>query len=453
MKHKSKILALVMIFSLIFSSFLQALAAPKSKRSTAPAAPSSISASQITETEITLNWSRVRKVSGYKLYIAENIDSNYSLIATTTSTSFKVTGLKPNTDYWFFVKSYKSSSDSADSKHIKATTLAPALPPEEPVPPVDTESAKLVLGFTTYYYSGDKSSYNSLVNNSQLIDEMAAAAYSIDGQGNISGLVPTEQITYSNDNGITSLALVANNFDGSIAKTLLESAENRKNFINNLIIELEKYNFKGVNIDFEGVYYYDRNFYTTFLSELYNTLNPLGYIVSVSVPAKTSDSPTNSWSGAYDYAQIANFADQIIIMTYDEHYPGGSPGPVASINWFQKVAEYAASVIPKDKIILGTAAYGYDWSQNGTKAYSINGMYNLAASYNAEIKWDSTSQCPYFNYTDSTGIYHTVWFENSTSLSYKLDVVNNMDLKGIGIWRLGIEDADYWTTIKTKFNK
>lgn len=107
----------------------------------------------------------------------------------------------------------------------------------------------------------------------------------------------------------------------------------------------------------------------------------------------------------------------------------------------------------KRKIILGLAAYGYDWSSNGTKAYGINGIYNLATNNNATILWDDVSKSPYFNYTDASGINHSVWFENDKSISYKLDLVNNYNLSGIAIWRLGLENTDYFNTIKSKLNK
>lgn len=460
MKNIRKIFSLLIVFILLFSSTIQISA--KGRRSRLPSAPSNLYVSTVTDSEVTLKWSSVRKVSGYKLYMAEQYDANYSLMAESNSTSYTVSGLKENTDYWFFVRSYNYAGESADSIHIKVTTEASQVVvdppveeplPEEPTDPVDEAASKEVLGFTTYYYNGDKSSLNSMMNNNTILDSIATVTYSVDGLGNVSGLIPTEQINYANENGMELLALITNNFSGSVAKTLLESSENRANLINNILNELQTYNYKGVNVDLEGVYGSNREHYTALMSELYNKLNPLGYIVTASVPAKTSDNPNFSWSAAYDYAQIAKYSDKIAIMTYDEHYPGGTPGPVASINWVQQVIDYALTVIPKEKILLGTAAYGYDWSESGTKAYSLSGLYNLAANNNAEIKWDSISQTPYFNYTDSTGVYHSVWFENSTSLAYKLDIVNNMDLKGIAIWRLGLEDADYWTTIKTKLNK
>lgn len=316
-----------------------------------------------------------------------------------------------------------------------------------------TSAVKKVLGFTTYYYSGDTSSLNSMKANTGTIDEIATQTYQTDGNGNITGMVPANQLTYANSNGIITLAMVQNNFDGNIAKAVLESTANRQALEKNILNALKINNYKGVNVDLEGVYYYDRSYYTAFVKELYNLIKPLGYTVTIAVPAKTSDSPTSPWDGAYDYAALANYADQIEIMAYDEHYPGGTPGAVASIGWVENVIKYAATVIPSQKIILGVAAYGYDWYSNTTKSYSISGMYNLAAANKSTVMWDNLSKTPYFNFIDASGISHSCWFENNQSLGYKLDLVNTYNLGGIGIWRLGLENSDYWTTIKTKFNR
>lgn len=230
-------------------------------------------------------------------------------------------------------------------------------------------------------------------------------------------------------------------------------SDNRQALINNIVTNLKAKGYKGVNVDLEGVFYYDRSYLTTFMSELYSTLHAQGFYVTIAVPAKTSDSPTAAWNGAFDYAALSNYTDQVVLMTYDEHYPGGTPGAIASIGWVENVIKYSITVIPKEKLLVGTAAYGYDWSSLGTKAYGITGINNLVLTYGAVINWDSVSQSPYFTYTDAAFISHTVWFENAQSLGYKLNLVNFYNLAGIGIWRLGLENSDYWTTIKTKFNR
>jgi spore germination protein YaaH len=376
------------------------------------------------------------------VYRATPNDSNYSLIATVTTNSYKDATLTPNTKYWYFIKASNSYSVSSDSVHINFTTLQ-----------TQSTVGKLVFAYATYYYSGDTSSYNSMVANTQTIDQIATDTFVTDSYGTLSGLIPSQQISYANSNGIKPLAMITNNFDGNIAKTLLESPTNRQTLINNTLNALKVNGYKGVNVDLEGIYYYDRSYFTAFMQELYNTLHPQGFDVTIAVPAKTSDSPNASWSGAFDYAALSTYSDKIVLMTYDEHYFGGTPGPIASIGWVENVIKYAITVIPKDKILLGTAAYGYDWWQGGAKSYTMSGIYNLASTYGATIQWDDTSKSPYFNYLDSTGLSHTVWFENAQSLNYKLDLVNSYNLSGIGMWRLGQETADYWTSIRTKFNR
>lgn len=431
---------ILLIMTLLLNSQFALAAKP---RSSVPTAPTGLTTSNISTSSITLNWSSVYGASGYYVYMATPNDTNYTKIATVTSTSLIKSGLTANTNYWFYVSAYNRYGTSPNSIHVTAATLT-AIP---------STTKKQVLGFTTYYYSGDTSSYNSITANTSTMDEIATQTYNTDSLGNISGLIPTNQITYANSNGIKTYAMLQNNFDGNIAKSVLENQVNRQALENNLLNAIKANGYKGVNVDLEGVFYYDRSYYTTFVQELYNLLTPQGYSVTLSVPAKTSDSPTNSWSGAYDYAALSKYSDQIALMAYDEHYPGGTAGPVASIGWVENVVKYAITVIPSEKIMLGVAAYGYDWSSNGTKAYGINGMNNLAVANNATIKWDDISKTPYFNYTDASGIAHSAWFENGQSLGYKLDLVNSYNLNGIAIWRLGLENADYWTSIKTKFNR
>lgn len=444
MKIKKSITALIALFMIVIFNTQFVMAKPNNS---VPSAPSGLTASNISTSSITLKWSSVTGASGYYVYMATPNDSNYIKIATVTSTSLIKSGLTTNTKYWFYVAAYNRYGTSLNSTHISAVTL------QAPSTTTTTSTKKQILGFTTYYYSGDASSYNSMTANTSTIDEIATQTYNTDSLGNISGLVPTNQLTYANSNGIKAYAMLQNNFDGNIAKSVLENQTNRLNLENNLLNAIKTNGYKGVNIDLEGVFYYDRNYYTTFVQELYNKLKPLGYSVTLSVPAKTFDSTTNSWSGAYDYAALASYSDQIAIMTYDEHYPGGTAGPIASIGWVENVVKYAVTVIPKEKIMLGVAAYGYDWSTNGTKAYGINGIYNLASTNKASVMWDDVSKSPYFNYTDASGIAHSVWFENNQSVNYKLDLVNSYNLNGIAIWRLGLENTDYWTSIKTKFNR
>lgn len=304
---------------------------------------------------------------------------------------------------------------------------------------------KQVLGYTL-----NSSAYNIMVANTGTLTEIANATWSIDGLGNLTGSAPLDQIKYANSNGMKSSLMISNNWDSSIAKAVLENPTNRSNLQNNILNALKTYGYTGVNIDIENIPSSHRSYLTAFMTEIYNLLKPLGYQVTIAVPAKTSDSIYSNY--AFDYKTLANYSDYIMLMAYDEHYPGGTPGAIASINWVTNVVNYAVTVVPREKLILGLAAYGYDWTSTSTRAYSINGIYNIANSYGATVVFDSVTKSKYYKYVDSTGVSHTVWFEDADTISYKLDLVNNNNLLGIGIWRLGLENQNYWNMINSKLN-
>lgn len=108
----------------------------------------------------------------------------------------------------------------------------------------------------------------------------------------------------------------------------------------------------------------------------------------------------------------------------------------------RQVLDYAVTEIPRAKIQLGLSNYGYDWPlpfvQGTTKAQSISNQraIELAVQYGAVIQYDEEAQSPHFQYTDSTGILHQVWFEDARSLSAKLRLIAEYGFMGAGIWNV-----------------
>jgi len=316
----------------------------------------------------------------------------------------------------------------------------------------NSKLGKIVLGYYTEDYPKDRLSYDSLNANALLIDAAAMFNYTFDENGYLSGQL-TNDIKTASQKGVTCLALVHNYtgyFNGALAYNVLSSSKKRKNLEYSILYLIKKQGYKGVNIDIEGLPPAARAAYTAFLWELRQLFAPYGYILTVSVPAKTRDDPYNSWSGAYDYREIGKAADLVCIMTYDEHWPGGHPGPIASLPWVQKVLDYAIAVMPRPKILMGIPAYGYDWSAAGTKTVRWRDAKELAARYGGG-GWDNYSCCPYFIYYGKDGQRHEVWYENKYSLKIKLDLAKNYGVAGIAFWRMGFEDESFWQTVVEKF--
>jgi len=110
--------------------------------------------------------------------------------------------------------------------------------------------------------------------------------------------------------------------------------------------------FDGVQVDFESISRDDAEAFFGFLADLKAAL-PAGKKLSIAIPART-----RLVADAYEYSRIAAIVDRMVVMAYDEHWSGSSPGPVASLPWCAKVANYARSVVDAGKLIMGLPLYG-----------------------------------------------------------------------------------------------
>ncbi|MFB3162438.1 glycosyl hydrolase family 18 protein [Neobacillus sp. 179-J 1A1 HS] len=238
-----------------------------------------------------------------------------------------------------------------------------------------------------------------------------------------------------------------------VASNILNNDKNRNVFIQNLQNEINQFKYDGINIDMENLYLKDRDSFSLLIKKLSDALHSDGKVVTVSVPANTGDSRANPWSPWFDYEKLGLYSDRLMLMTYDEHNPRTTPGSSASVNWTEATIRYALKHgVPPSKILLGIASYGWDWDTkaNETLYSSYAMLMSQKTKYQAKVIWDSRSQTPYFSYVDEKHHSHQAWFENSHSLRFKLDLVEKYNLRGIGIWRLGLEDPKYWTTIPEK---
>src|SRR5699024_5104208 len=103
-------------------------------------------------------------------------------------------------------------------------------------------------------------------------------------------------------------------------------------------------------------------------------------------------------------------------MTYEWGNSAGPPPPGSPINEVQRVLVYAISVIPSDKILMGQYLYVYDCTlpfvqgESFACAISPQPANAIAREREAQIQIDETAQAPFFNYVDTEGLEHIVWF-------------------------------------------
>src|ERR1700687_3951282 len=169
--------------------------------------------------------------------------------------------------------------------------------------------------------------------------------------------------------------------------------------------------FRGLMVDFEAFPASGQPGYVALLKELSSDLHARGMKLYVSVPAH---------NGEFDYPAVAAAADGVVLMNYDEHFPGAASGPVASQVWFVQNLNFAKSVIPQDKIICAIANYGYDWVLKPKKgslppevhdaSVSVQEAWLAARDSEEDVNFEDDSMNPHFSYLDELSLRHDVWF-------------------------------------------
>ncbi|WP_392486772.1 glycosyl hydrolase family 18 protein [Haloimpatiens sp. FM7315] len=260
-------------------------------------------------------------------------------------------------------------------------------------------------------------------------------------RNNVKMLATIHNLLY--ENGGTSLAK-------ELVSKMLSSFKTREKFIENTLKLVKEYDLDGVNIDIEDVYLEDSEKLSMFYKELSSKLKYYGYYVSAALPSRISDKPFNPFSDPFDYGSIGKEVDEAVIMLYNEHgWPGSGPGPVVSIGWMEKVIGYTITKMPREKIVAAVSVFGFDFNLNTkkNKYVTYNMAMDLAKKYNKNIVFDEKTKTPTFSYVDKKGYIHEVWFENTESLKYKIDKAYEMGIKGVALWRLGMEDMGIWSMI------
>jgi spore germination protein YaaH len=269
---------------------------------------------------------------------------------------------------------------------------------------------------------------------------------------------------------------VVTQFNGDDIVAFLNSPKAQKQFLSVLDTIILAYPISGINIDIEpsGIEITDelRDNYVNFISFLRQHLNTTYDKVPLTIDMYASASSNEQ---IWDIPRLAPLVDHIIVMAYDYHRRSSvQAGPVAPIfggekSWDSDISHHLkeyVSLVPPDKLLLGIPFYGYEWQTTDRSAQSptypetgatatldrVTKILDQKKQLQVQEYWNDQALSPYLSYVED-GKTYLIYYENPRSISYKLDLVNQLDLAGVAIWALGYEGEDrvLWDVINQKF--
>ncbi len=237
---------------------------------------------------------------------------------------------------------------------------------------------------------------------------------------------------------------------GSIWEMIAEP-DVREFHIAQIVTLVERMDYDGIDIDYEGFPLFTRDDFSTFIETLSAELHARGKLLTIAVHAKTQDASPYDGAAAQDWTRITPAVDMFTIMTYDYTNRNEPPGPIAPTEWVREVLAYAASVTDLHKVRMGLHAYAYSWLRDNPPATTITwqAAQRLVETYELEIMRETDMEA-HIEFKARGLPRQTIYFADSAGIEYKVNTVlaDFPELGGVAIWGVGGEDPDIWGRLR-----
>ena len=324
--------------------------------------------------------------------------------------------------------------------------------------------------------------------NLDLIRDISPFWYGLTGETSIKDkyalgkyTTPIEQvISRLKANNLILLPTITDDNPKLVLANLLANPSSRTNIVQTIKALVLKYNYDGIDLDFETFYTQDgRSSWATlkpnwiaFIKELSTALHDQGKLLSVTTPPDFAPETKRAGNSVFSWAEIGPLIDRLRIMAYD--FSTTAPGPIGPLPWSEDAVKYAVTQMPASKVFLGIPGYGRDWITKvegvcpkdfassvvvGAKAAVVmREALTLASSNNATPTYNSTHAESTFTYkktyvdpTNSASFCtasRTVWYPDERSYTARTNLVGKYRLGGVAVWTFGMENTAAIATIR-----
>ncbi len=287
------------------------------------------------------------------------------------------------------------------------------------------------------------------------LDEVSPEAHRIGPFGDVLSVAregaPASAMTVLRDTGLAVVPSVSNRVVGrrsaDVVSTMIHDPAQLARHVQLLGDLVLEHGYQGIDVDYQGLGREDRAAFSRFVGRLADALHEGGHRLSVTVYAKAEERLDDRPTVAQDYGALA-VADEVRLITWDYHDPTTPAGPLAPVDWIADVLVHAIERIPPEKLLLGVAAAGYDWTRHGGTPVSHAQALALADRYaKGGVEFDPLGEAPWFRYLDEHGTAHEVWFEDARSMALKRRAAAAIGVRGVFLWMTTSPDTGVWAEL------
>ncbi len=293
--------------------------------------------------------------------------------------------------------------------------------------------------------------------------------------------------------------------DGATNHEVLSNTAKRKALVVELVSIVNANGFDGIDIDFEAKQSRTKDYFSTFLKELYAAMGQKWVYCTIEsrsplnhryLPGETI--PPDALEYANDFAAMNKYCDRVEIMAYDQgivdrllNSARSAPyAPVADPGWTGAMIELVAQSIEKKKLVLGVATYGYEYkvTPKGGGSFEYQSLWAFNPNYAIDIakklgitphrtsaneigftyypdqlsdtpvgdETTKTQQKPTSGSTPNLGSqlsgnkpFNYVTWSDAIAIKEKVDQAREYGLRGVAVFSLGgAQDPAMWSILK-----
>jgi len=244
------------------------------------------------------------------------------------------------------------------------------------------------------------------------------------------------------------------------AFNLLLNEEIQDKLADNILTILRNKGFYGINISFEFITPASLPYFTNAYARIANKIISEGFLAFATINPDIRMVGSEVDFLRLDYTLLGQLADNVLFMNYEWSINPNPPSPISSIYSIEIYLNYLKETIKPEKLNLGISTIGYDWELpyftgiSSVRALTYDSAVALARNEHVPIQFDEVSQTPFFLYSaDGTfATEHIVWFIDARSINALLNVVEENNLHGIGIWNISVYNPQLWLIVNSQYD-
>ncbi len=213
--------------------------------------------------------------------------------------------------------------------------------------------------------------------------------------------------------------------DTGLVSRLIASAGSREKHVQELVDIVLRYDFDGLELDYERIGDEDWERLKVFISALHDELTASGKSLRVLLEPRMPIEQLSLPAGP-DY----------VMMAYNLYGTHSGPGPKADQAFLRELAARMDHVPGESVIAL--ASGGFDWTTDGhVTAVTEEDARQLADQPGAVERRDEASGALVFDYADEQGVRHTVWYADADTFKLWFATLQEEGIHRVALWRLG----------------